>query len=80
MRALTVAIHLLVVNLLGLGAGPLVVGALNDLLAASQGAAAVRTSLLLVSATGLLSALCFVAGASSVRRDLLRAQRATPAA
>jgi MFS family permease len=74
MRALTVAIHLLVVNLLGLGAGPLVVGALNDFLNAEYGASAVRYSLLLVSVTGIASTALFLAGARSVRRDLRTAQ------
>lgn len=79
MRAITVAIHLLVVNLLGLGAGPLIVGALNDFLNAEYGASAVRYSLLLVSVTGIVSAACFIAGASSVRRDLLAAKGVTAA-
>ena len=79
MRALTVAIHLLVVNLLGLGAGPLVVGALNDALHATHGDASVRWSLLLVSLTGLGSGLCYLLGARSVRRDLLAAARAQTA-
>jgi MFS family permease len=74
MRAITVAIHLLVVNLLGLGAGPLIVGALNDFLNAEFGDSAVRYSLLLVSVTGIVSAACFLAGARSVRRDLLAAR------
>jgi MFS family permease len=80
MRAITVAIHLLIVNLLGLGAGPLVVGALNDFLNAEYGASAVRYSLLLVSVSGLVSSACFLAGARSVRRDLREAQRAVSAA
>jgi hypothetical protein len=79
MRALAVAIHLLVVNLLGLGAGPLVVGALNDALHATYGDASVRWSLLLVSLTGLASGLCYLLGARSVRGDLLAAERAQTA-
>ena len=78
MRAITVAIHLLVVNLVGLGGGPLVVGALNDFLNAEYGVSAVRYSLLLVSVTGIVSSACFLAGARSVRRDLLAAKGATP--
>lgn len=79
MRALAVAIHLLVVNLLGLGAGPLVVGALNDALHATYGDASVRWSLLIVSLTGLASGLCYLLGARSVRGDLLAAERAQTA-
>jgi MFS family permease len=80
MRALAVAIHLLAVNLLGLGAGPLVVGALNDSLRATFGNEAVRYSLLLVSLVGIVSGACYLAGARSVGRDLRAAQGAAPAA
>ena len=79
MRALAVAIHLLVVNLLGLGAGPLVVGALNDALRESLGGEAVRYSLLLVSLTGIVAGSCYVAGARSVGRDLAAARGAAAA-
>ena len=80
MRALVVAIHLLAVNLLGLGAGPLLVGALNDSLRASFGNQAVRYSLLLVSLVGIFAGACYLAGARSVGRDLRAARGAAPAA
>jgi MFS family permease len=79
LRALAVAIHLLVVNLLGLAVGPVVVGALNDSLRASYGDLAVRWSLLLVSLVGLGAGACYLAGARSVGRDLAAA-RGTAAA
>ena len=79
MRALAVAIHLLCVNLLGLGAGPLVVGALNDAMRGSLGAEAVRYSLLLVSLAGLAAGACYAAGARSVGRDLEAARAAAAA-
>src|SRR5690606_18130290 len=41
-RALSAAIYLLVVNLIGAGVGPLVVGALSDLLTQRFGAHALR--------------------------------------
>ncbi len=73
MRSLAVAIHLLIVNLLGLAAGPIVVGALNDALHAKYGDDAVRYSLLLVSATGAVAAALYAAGARSVAGDLAAA-------
>ena len=73
MRSLAVAIHLLIANLLGLGAGPLIVGALNDALHAQYGDAAVRYSLLLVRATGVVAAALHAVGARSVAADLAAA-------
>lgn len=75
MRSLAVAIHMLVVNLLGLAAGPLLVGALNDALHAQYGDAAVRYSLLIVSATGIVAATLYAVGARSVGGDLVEAER-----
>jgi predicted MFS family arabinose efflux permease len=79
MRALAVAIHLLAVNLLGLGLGPLAVGALNDALNARFGEAAVRWSLLAVSAAGVLAGACYLVGARSVEGDLVEAEAAQTA-
>jgi predicted MFS family arabinose efflux permease len=79
MRALAVAIHLFCVNLLGLGAGPFVVGALNDAMRESFGAEAVRYSLLCVSLAGLAAGACYAAGARSVGRDLEAARAAAAA-
>ena len=73
MRSLAVAIHMLIVNLLGLAAGPMIVGALNDSLHEHYGDASVRYSLLLVSATGVVAAALYAAGARSVGRDLAHA-------
>ncbi len=75
MRSLAVAIHLLIVNLLGLAAGPLLVGAMNDALAARFGEDAIRYSLLLVASTGLVAGSLYAAGARSVERDLADAAR-----
>ena len=79
MRALAIAIHLLAVNLLGLGFGPLVVGALNDGLHARFGESAVRWSLLAVSAAGVLAGVCYLVGARSVEGDLAAAEAAQTA-
>ncbi|MEN8182603.1 MAG: MFS transporter [Myxococcota bacterium] len=70
MRALASALLLFILNLVGLGLGPLVVGFLNDLLAPRFGAEAIRYSLLSVSLMGGLAGLFFWLGARSYPRDL----------
>jgi predicted MFS family arabinose efflux permease len=45
-RSMATAINLLIVNVVGLGSGPLIVGMLNDALAPTLGAEAIRYSLL----------------------------------
>ena len=70
MRATASAVVLFVLNLFGLGLGPLVVGALNDALKARLGDVAIRYSLLGVVAVSALSVPFFVAAARHMRRDL----------
>jgi predicted MFS family arabinose efflux permease len=70
MRALASAILLFILNLIGLGAGPQVVGVLNDLLAGRFGDGAVRQSLFIVNLLGVLAALLFFLAARSLKRDL----------
>jgi predicted MFS family arabinose efflux permease len=74
MRALAVAIHMFVVNLIGLGLGPLLVGVLNDSLRAALGDGGIRYSLLAVSCTGPIAGLLFLAGARTMREDLRAAR------
>jgi hypothetical protein len=62
------------VNIVGAGAGPAVVGFLNDLYAASYGDLAIRYSLATVATTGFLGALCFYASSRSLVEDLRRAR------
>jgi MFS family permease len=59
MRATASALLLFILNMVGLGAGPFVVGVLNDVLAPSQGGEAIRTSLLIIVALGALAAPFF---------------------
>jgi MFS family permease len=75
MRALVVAIHLMIVNLIGLGAGPLVVGILNDLLHARLGDEAVRYSLLAVTFTGAIAGIFYLFAARSLPADVERARQ-----
>jgi len=70
MRATASAIVLFALNLVGLGAGPFLVGLLNDLLAYRFGIEAIRYSLLIVSLTGGLSALFFALASRTLRHDL----------
>ena len=73
MRALASAIILLTATCFGQGLGPLGVGIINDKLAGSFGAYAVRYSLLSASLTTMLGALFFLWAAKTIREDIARA-------
>jgi len=75
-RALATAVHLFAVNLIGLGLGPILVGALNDALRARLGAGAIRYTMLGAASLSLLGCAFFLIGARHVRADL--AQRESP--
>lgn len=70
MRALASALLLFILNLVGLGLGPLVVGFLNDLLGPELGAEAIRYSLLAVTLVGGLASLFFWLGGRHYAQDL----------
>lgn len=72
MRATTSAILLFVVNLVGLGLGPFLVGLFNDTLFIAYGTGAIRYSLLTLGVAGGLSSLLFWAGSRSLLDDLAR--------
>jgi hypothetical protein len=59
-----------ILNLIGLGLGPLLVGMLNDELAGRFGAGAIRWSLCIVTAVGALGALFLLAASRALPRDL----------
>jgi len=63
-RALSAAVLLFVVNLVGASLGPLAVGMLSDALAASAGSNSLRYALLLMPLLLLLSAMHYVRAAS----------------
>jgi MFS family permease len=63
-RALATALVLLGASLIGDAVGPTAVGVINDLLAPRFGDEAIRYSLLIVAATPVLAALCFLRAAS----------------
>jgi predicted MFS family arabinose efflux permease len=79
MRAFTAALMLFVINLIGLGLGPQVVGMLNDGLGPTFGAEAVRYSLCLAGATNLWAAAHFALAARTFRADLARLPRSAAA-
>ncbi len=76
MRATASAVLLLILNIVGLGLGPFLVGLLNDALTARFGAEAIRWSLLLVAGIGSSAGLFFWIGSASLREDLSSASSA----
>ncbi len=70
MRATASALLLFILNLVGLGAGPFAVGALNDLLAPAYGAAAIRWSLLAVVLSGGFASVFYWQGSRHLAADL----------
>jgi MFS family permease len=72
MRATVVAINTFLVNMIGLGLGPVVLGAVSDLFAASAGNTEIglRYALIAMSPIYLLSGLCFFIGSRFVEKDL----------
>lgn len=70
-RAFAAGINLLVVNLLALGFGPLIVGAMSDLFGAQFGEDALRYSILALSVIGYAWAgVHFMLAARTLREDL----------
>jgi len=73
MRATASAILLFILNLVGLGAGPFVVGLLNDLWHPRFGDEAIRYSLLTVTLLGVAAAALFVQSSRTLREELAAA-------
>jgi predicted MFS family arabinose efflux permease len=76
MRATASAVNLFVVNLVGLGIGPLLMGFLNDRLADDYGQEAIRWSLLFVGIVGGGASILFYAAGRNLRQDLDAARQA----
>lgn len=72
MRALTSAVLFFVLNLIGLGMGPLTAGLLSDHLTGIYGTDGLRYAMLIVGAIGLLSMLMFVLAGRHLKADLAR--------
>ena len=76
MRAMAAAVILFVLNLIGLGLGPTMVGVLNDALHPRFGNEAIRTSLVLLSLLNLWGVFHSALAARSVRAEMQRMVRA----
>ncbi|WP_077033260.1 MFS transporter [Pelomonas sp. KK5] len=74
LRSQVCALHVLVASL-GLGAGPLLVGTLNDSVFAARGALALQASLWVLVPAAAAAAACFAAAAQVLRKDSLNAER-----
>jgi MFS family permease len=72
MRALTSAVFFLVINLIGLGFGPLVVGIISDLLKPSLGVESLRWALSIIIIMGLASTILFFSTASKLNKHTNR--------
>ena len=70
MRALASAILLFLLNIIGMGAGPQIVGVLNDLLHPTLGNEAVRYSLLIVTMSKLVAIALFLLATRTLLADL----------
>jgi MFS family permease len=70
MRALTSAVFFLVINLVGLGLGPLVVGIISDLLKPTLGVESLRWALSIIIVVGAASAILFFVTAKKLVADL----------
>jgi len=72
-RALAVAVHLSIVNLIGLTCGPSLVGLLNDVLHPAYGDHAIRYSLMVACISNAFAAIFYLVGSRTVREDVVSA-------
>lgn len=70
MRAMSSAILFLILNLIGLGLGPVTVGIISDLLYSTYGSDSLRYAISWVSLAGLLSMILFFMGARYLPGDM----------
>lgn len=70
MRAMGSAVLFLILNLIGLGLGPLFVGFLSDLLTPTYGEHSLRYALAITAFVAVLAALCFAMAANRLPEDL----------
>jgi len=69
-RSLAVAVHLLMVNLVGLGLGPVIIGGLNDMLHEDLGDEAIRYTMLLAVLTNVFAVGFYYLSALTVKHDI----------
>lgn len=70
MRSLASAVLFLVLNLIGLGLGPLVVGLVSDMLSPSFGNESLRWAMSIIIVVGLAAAILFFVSAKKLTSDL----------
>jgi MFS family permease len=70
MRAFAAALLFLIGTLVGSGAGPLIIGAVNDYLNPTYGPLAIRYSLLCVPAASMFGSLFFIWAGRYVKEDI----------
>ena len=75
MRATTLAVMLLLGNLIGMGVGPQIVGMLSDFLKPQLGSDSLRYAMLIMSLLALWSAYHFWKVGATVKEDLLAVER-----
>jgi MFS family permease len=73
MRARAIAILLFVLNMIGLGLGPLTVGKLSDLLRPAFGLDSLRYAMTATILTGLIGAFCYWRASRTLKADIARA-------
>ncbi|HVX26043.1 MAG TPA: MFS transporter [Parafilimonas sp.] len=70
MRALTSAVYFLIINLVGLGFGPMIVGMISDALKPSLGNESLRWALSIIIIISIVSAIFFFVSAKKLMIDL----------
>lgn len=70
MRAVAAASFLLVINLVGLGLGPMVVGMVSDMATQTHGPEALRYALMTTAPVFLVAGLLLLTASTTLRRDL----------
>jgi predicted MFS family arabinose efflux permease len=79
MRAMASALMLFILNIIGLGLGPFLVGVLSDLLSGTFGIDSLRYAILIATVAYFWAAAHFVMAGKTIRQDLEAAQRAAAA-
>lgn len=76
MRAMASAILFFILNMIGLGLGPVMVGVLSDAFASPFGADNLRYAMITTLTLGVSGTVCFLVGARSLTADLKRQLKA----
>ncbi len=80
MRATAIAILLFIINMVGAGAGPFIVGGLSDLFAQQYGAESIRYALAIVTLLSGVGCGCLIFASRYFEEDLARTRREAAAA